>query len=145
MESNIVSRGIRNNNPFNIKKSSNSWQGKVYKPSSKYGLDPVFEVFKELDFGLRAGFCLLRNAYLFKGYDTPRKIISRFAPSSENNVERYLAFVCEDCPITPDEKISVNSLSFYHLCRKMLLFESGYELSYQHYIDVIKKFRLWNL
>ena len=63
-------RGIRNNNPFNIKRSSSRWLGKVpFKDSS----DQVFEQFTDIDYGLRAGFILLRN-YIKRGDNTYQKI-----------------------------------------------------------------------
>lgn len=135
-----ICRGIRNNNPFNLKLSHNSWKGKI---SYKKNTDKVFEQFISIDYGLRAGFLLLRNAYLNKGYDTPQKIIERYAPSSENNVHNYLMFIIKDCPLDFDTKISINSLTFYWLCHKILRYESEFNLSYEKYCDIIKKFNLW--
>lgn len=132
-----VSRGIRNNNPFNIKKSLNSWKGKL-----KFSADETFEQFQTMDYGLRAGFQLLRG-YIARGFDTTEKIINRFAPTSENNVARYINFVCEDSPLAPYTQISVNSLTFFWLCQKILRYESHFELSYDRYIKVVEKFRLW--
>lgn len=135
----MKTRGIRNNNPFNIKRSSSSWKGKINIAKSS---DKVFEQFITMDYGLRAGFRLLQN-YLVKGYDTPEKIIKRFAPSSENNVDRYLLFVVEDCPLSASTKIGLNSLTFFWLCQKILKYESNFDLSYDKYTSIIKKFNLW--
>lgn len=135
----IVSRGVRNKNPFNIKRSQNSWKGKIAHFKST---DDTFEQFTSLDFGLRAGFLLLRN-YLHKGYDTPKKIIERYAPPSENITSAYLRFVVEDSPLDIDTKIGVDSLTFYWLCQRILRFESSYELTYNHYRDIVEQFRLW--
>ena len=52
----MATRGIRNNNPFNIKKSPNKWLGKKSVSS-----DPVFEQFETMDYGIRAGIVLLRR------------------------------------------------------------------------------------
>ena len=68
-------RGIRNKNPFNIRRSNNSWRGKT-----ALNPDKEFERFTSMDYGLRAGFLLLRNAYLSKGFNTVELIINRFAP-----------------------------------------------------------------
>lgn len=81
-------RGLRNNNPFNIRKSNNDWVGKTYFAKG----DKDFEQFSCMYYGLRAGMKLLVN-YVNKGIDTPRKIIERFAPSTENNTDAYLHFV----------------------------------------------------
>ena len=97
-------RGIRNNNPFNIRISSHPWIGKVKK-----GTDPDFEQFENMYFGIRAGLKLLIN-YVARGFDTPKKIIARFAPASENNVANYVSFICRDSRncffIAPDERVT---------------------------------------
>ena len=118
---NKLPRSLRNNNPFNIKKSSSRWLGKVK------GTDKVFETFDNLEHGTRAGIKLLLN-YLKQGYNTPRKIISRFAPSSENDSESYLRFVCDHLLISPDEVID-NPVYFFNLCEGIILFESGLSFS----------------
>lgn len=106
MKSNI--RGIRNNNPFNIKKSSHPWIGKIK------GDDKVFETFDCMYHGIRAGLKLLIN-YVERGFDTPQKIIARYAPATENCVSRYVDFVCRNSNniyfIAPDERIrSISTL-----------------------------------
>lgn len=83
----FATRGLRNNNPFNIKKSSSDWYGK-----KKDSTDPTFEQFTCMYFGIRAGMKLLCN-YVDKGFDTPRKIIERFAPRSENATTAYLHYI----------------------------------------------------
>lgn len=91
-------RGYRNNNPFNIKKSALNWQGKIE------GSDKVFETFKSLDYGYRAGLKLLIN-YVHKGYNTIDKIVTRFAPSNENNTDVYIRFVSGRTGIPCDSPI----------------------------------------
>lgn len=132
-----VTRGIRNKNPFNIKISNNSWLGKINISKNS---DHVFEQFKSLDYGLRAGMQLLRG-YISRGYDTPSKIIRRFAPPSENNTSNYLDYVL-DSPLHADDNLSVNSLNFYWLCNRICLFESQYVFSYEDYIRIKLRFRI---
>ena len=86
-------RGIRNNNPLNIRRGQN-WQG--LRPSQT---DPQFCQFVSMEYGCRAAIKLLRN-YL-TGFGGKRKpcrnlhdIIHRWAPPSENNSEAYLHTVC---------------------------------------------------
>lgn len=134
----MITRGIRNNNPFNIRLSQNSWKGKI---APFKNTDKEFEQFKTMRYGLRAGFLLLRN-YISKGYNTVEKIINRFAPASENNVVSYIAFICENSSLTPSSSISLNSLTFYWLCQNILRYESHYELDYNTYLSVMKEFRL---
>ena len=130
-------RGIRNKNPFNIRRSKNSWRGKT-----ALNPDKDFERFTNIDYGLRAGFLLLRNGYLAKGYKTVRQIISKYAPAVENDVDAYCNFIYKNSPIYPGQEILLQSLSFYHLCRCICKYESDYDLSYDRFRQVINKFGL---
>lgn len=80
-------RGIRNNNPLNIRLGDN-WQGLRQEQTDK-----AFCQFISMEYGLRAAFIILFN-YLKKKVDTPDKIIKRWAPPSENKTESYIEFVC---------------------------------------------------
>jgi len=82
----LLPRGLRNNNPGNIRKSSAVWIGQVS------GTDPEFVTFESMEWGYRAIFVLLRG-YIRKGYDSIEKIINRYAPSSENNTQAYIAHI----------------------------------------------------
>lgn len=97
-------RGIRNNNPLNIVKG-NSWKGERAKQS-----DSRFEEFESMAMGLRAGFVLLRN--YIEGtkarpakFNTVRKIVTRWAPPSENYTQRYIDNVCKWSGLLPDEVV----------------------------------------
>lgn len=86
-------RGIRNNNPLNIRKGNN-WQGEVANPTDK-----EFEQFVSMQMGIRAGFKILKN--YMTGYGGRTKaltnihdIIHRWAPPSENNCKAYIDSVC---------------------------------------------------
>mgnify|MGYP000567511962 CR=1 FL=1 len=91
-------RGLRNNNPLNIRK------GNVWKGERHTQVDPDFEEFKTLEDGFRAAFILIRN-YLRKRppVNTPRLIISRWAPPSENKTDLYVSVVCQKAVLKPDE------------------------------------------
>lgn len=83
-------RGIRNNNPLNIRISNNNWLGKL-KPSR----DSQFETFDTADHGIRAAFLCVRT-YINKYHaDTLQAVISRWAPASENNTQAYCLRVCK--------------------------------------------------
>lgn len=98
-------RGIRNNNPLNIRKGNN-WKGER-QPQS----DPSFEEFESIQMGLRAGFIILRNyqrnslAPKMRA-NTIRKIINRWAPASENNTLKYIETVAKRSGLNPDELIA---------------------------------------
>lgn len=97
-------RGIRNNNPLNIVKG-NSWKGERVNQTDKR-----FEEFESMAMGLRAGFILLRN--YIEGtktrptkFNTIRKIVTRWAPPSENYTQRYIDHVCKWSGLLPDEVV----------------------------------------
>ena len=62
--------------------------------------------------------------YVKKGYNTPRKIIERFAPPSENNTSAYINFVCYNDIVYPD-KVLCSDGEFIRLCMRIISFESG--------------------
>lgn len=79
-----MTRGLRNNNPGNIRKDGTHWKGEV-EPSR----DAAFKQFESMAWGYRAMFKCL-NTYSRKyGLDTIRKMISRWAPPSENDTDPY--------------------------------------------------------
>jgi hypothetical protein len=86
----MIPRGIRNNNPGNIKKSKTKWFGKIE------GDDAVFETFDTMEHGIRALLAILRTYIEKHKLHTIEEIIKRFAPSSENNTEAYVRAVCRD-------------------------------------------------
>lgn len=89
-------RGIRNNNPLNIR-IGNVWLGEVKKPTDK-----SFEQFISMEYGIRAGFVILRRYIRRYGIDTIAEIVSRWAPSSENNTKAYIAAVANLTLLDPD-------------------------------------------
>lgn len=104
MEKKKEPRGIRNNNPLNIRKGNN-WQGE--RPVQT---DKAFEEFISMEYGLRAGFILLRNYITGRNgktakFNTIEKIISRWAPESENNTKSYIDTVCKHTGIHAREII----------------------------------------
>lgn len=95
-----ITRGMRNNNPFNIRKSDTKWFGKIP------GKDNDFETFDTLYNGYRAGIVLLRT-YINKYHcRTIWSIINRFAPASENDVDAYVDFISRRCNRDPHIKLS---------------------------------------
>lgn len=115
-------RGIRNNNPFNIRKSESNWLGKI-KSS-----DNDFEQFDNMVHGLRAGLKLLCN-YVHDGFDTPFKIINRFAPINENATRNYISFVRSDSLsrlpwISSNTKIDTPE-KLCRLASRMVAYENG--------------------
>ena len=78
-------RGIRNNNPLNIRQNpKNKWKG--LKPEQT---DKAFCQFESMQMGIRAAFIIMLN-YHKRGINTPRQIITRWAPPTENNTGGYV-------------------------------------------------------
>ena len=80
-------RGIRNNNPLNIRRNGDHFQGEVVA-----GSDREFKQFTSMAYGYRAAFVVL-GTYLAQGRNTIEKIIRAWAPPTENNTEAYIANV----------------------------------------------------
>lgn len=83
-------RGLRNNNPGNIRKGNVVYQGEIV-PSK----DDAFRQFTTMAYGYRAMFVLLHTYQRKYGLDTIASIISRYAPSVENHTEAYISAVAE--------------------------------------------------
>ena len=94
-------RGIRNNNPGNVKKSGDNWQGKVQ------GVDQVFESFKTPEDGIRAAGKLLLNYQRNHGLNTLDAILRRYAPKTENNTRAYINAVSRSIGIAPNTPFDV--------------------------------------
>ena len=100
-------RGIRNNNPLNIRRSKDQWKGLAEQQN-----DRAFCQFKSLEWGWRAAFYLLTRTYYHKyRLYTIRTIIRRWAPSSENDTEAYIQNVSRLTGIDPDKPLDSPSES----------------------------------
>ena len=85
-------RGIRNNNPLNIRHSADQWQG-----AHEEQKDKSFVQFKSMAYGYRAAWKTLQSYYhrfcLKSQPFTVRNIIGRWAPHKENDTESYIRSV----------------------------------------------------
>lgn len=80
--------GFRINNPTNIRYSAvNNWQGQT-------GQRGGFCTFVRPSFCYRATSLILFR-YISRGWDTTEELIKHWAPSTENNTEAYITFVCK--------------------------------------------------
>lgn len=104
MKKNEKPRGLRNNNPGNIRINNDLFQGEV-KPSS----DKEFKQFETMAYGYRAIFRILKNYHNNYKLDTIRKMISRWAPPKENHTEKYIQIVSAYAGIPADDPINVNN------------------------------------
>ena len=98
-------RGIRNNNPLNIRRSKDKWKGMRAVQS-----DAQFCQFESLEWGWRAAFWLLTRTYYHKyRLFTIRAIVQKWAPAIENDTKAYIANVSRLTGIDPDEPIGIPS------------------------------------
>ena len=109
-------RGIRNNNPLNIRLSSDKWQGQI-NPSGNANVndndnnsslkgESDFCQFYTMEYGWRAAFVILCRTYYGKyKLRTIRDIVSRWAPAKENNTEAYIRHVSDYTGIGPDRDL----------------------------------------
>lgn len=95
-------RGIRNNNPGNIRLSPTRWQGEVE------GADDAFETFATPQDGVRAMCRILLTYYRKHGRRTTRAIIDRWAPPIENDTDAYVEAVAMKLGVRPDDEIAVD-------------------------------------
>ena len=137
-------RGIRNNNPANIRRGCN-WKG-----LAKTQTDREFCQFVSMTWGVRALLITLRTYVKKYKMHTIRDIIHRWAPPSDGNAtNRYIAYVEEeveqlDAPIRLSlhdydflEKYQHDKCILYAIAKAMCFIESRYNLDYGTYINAI--------
>lgn len=112
---------VKRNNPGNIRKTATKWQGEL--PGIQLGEIISFDTLVN---GYRAQLKLLNN-YIVKGYDTLSRIISRWAPPSDNNpTTDYIKYVSLKTGLQPDKKIAANDYStLTKVALAMSFFEHG--------------------
>ena len=81
-------RGLRNNNPLNIRRGQSNWIGARPK---EFMLDMKFCEFQTMAFGFRAAFRILNNYYRLYHMTTLERIIERWAPAKDGNTPRHYA------------------------------------------------------
>lgn len=97
-----MSRGLRNNNPGNIRQNSDNFLGEI-KPSA----DPSFKQFESIEYGYRAMFVTLNTYQKRYGLSTIRAMISRWAPPKDNNdTEAYIRAVSSESGVPENSHIT---------------------------------------
>lgn len=99
-------RGIRNNNPGNIKRTGIAWDGlaNANEMTEFQRIESVFCVFREPIWGLRAMARILYTYQRHYGLTSVESIIARWAPASDNNkTDAYINFVANRMGITSNQ------------------------------------------
>lgn len=122
----MTPRGIRLNNPGNIRLGKTLWQGEAEAQP-----DPSFITFTAPVWGLRAIARVLYH-YQAMGLDTVRKMIGRWAPPSENDTEAYVRAVARGVGVNADEPVDLGVPGhMVNIIQAIVLHENG-EQPYDH-------------
>lgn len=102
-----IPRGVRNNNPGNIDyNKANKWQGQM-PPND--ALEKRFARFDTPENGIRALGKLLQNYQAKYGLKTVEAIISRWAPSVENDTSAYVRAVEQKTGTAPGANVDMKN------------------------------------
>lgn len=116
----MVARGIRNNNPGNIRHGE-KWEGLSDKQT-----DSSFCIFVSPEYGIRALAKVLLTYYKKYQLNTVKKIISRYAPPNENETESYIKSVANQLGVASDDVIDLSSVAVLAvLLRAIIRHENG--------------------
>lgn len=117
---NELPRGLRNNNPGNIRINNDLYQGEV-RPSR----DNEFKQFKTMAYGYRAIYRTLLTYYRIYRLETIRQMISRWAPPEENKTDAYIKAVSDYAGIPADDLISFDREQMIRIVAGMSKVENG--------------------
>lgn len=90
----MIPRGLRNNNPGNIRITKDKWKGLI--PVQE---DKEFFQFSDMKWGYRALIRTLQNYHRLHGCRTIADYINRWAPEHENNTSGYISRVCKEMQV----------------------------------------------
>ena len=131
---NKVSRGIRNNNPGNIrhaygKDDKCDWQG---LDSTKEGNDKDFCTFKTMGYGCRALIKTLQTYVKKHRCMSIAQVVCRWAPSNENDTESYIYSVSSFCHYGAQSKLDFKKRPdlWLNIARAIARHENGDDIKY---------------
>lgn len=126
-----IARGIRNNNPGNIRHNPSGKCNWIGCNCNDVKLDKNFCTFDTMENGCRA---LLKNLITYNlkyNIDTINDIINRWAPSNENDTKSYVNFVASYLNVEPNVKLNLcnNKQLILEIAKAIALFENGNDAS----------------
>lgn len=114
-------RGLRNNNPGNIRHGAVTWQGQTSDQPDK-----DFVKFTSPQFGIRALAKTLITYQATHKLRTVEQIIGRWAPPNENNTQAYVDAVAKAVGVGPKWDVSVDSTAIMGpLVKAIIAHENG--------------------
>ena len=120
MEKMKTSRGLRNNNPGNIRLSTVKYIGEV-RPSK----DKSFKTFQSMAYGYRAMFVVLRTYYNNYRLNTIAKMINRWAPTNENDTSAYINTVSRLSGVDKSAVLKFDRATMVKIVAAMSYVENG--------------------
>ena len=127
----IMARGIRNHNPGNIRLSRDPWRGLAPEQT-----DSSFFQFKAPEWGIRAMAVILLNYQRKHALHTIRQIIGRWAPSTENDTNSYIAHVSRDVGVGDSDALTLTDpATMRRLVTAIIEHENGFNPYSQTTID----------
>ncbi len=116
-----IPRGVRNDNPGNIRIGNIKWQG-----VKDQIFDPSFLEFKSSIWGLRALMKVLLTYFRRHNLDDVQAIINRWAPPVENATDSYIDYVAKRIGVKRDTKINLEDpFILIELAKAITMHENG--------------------
>lgn len=125
-QSSAAPRGIRNNNPGNIRLGI-QWFGLV-PPAQQ--TDPTFCQFDTAAHGIRAIGKILCTYHDVYGLNTIQDMIARWAPPNENDTAAYVANVAQLVGVQPSDPINIHDPNTLATLVKAIIFHENGEQPY---------------
>lgn len=117
-------RGIRNNNPGNIREAATG--GDAWRGERATDDDPAFEEFSEMRYGVRAAAVVFRTYQRKYSLRTVTQLVSRWAPPEENDTASYIASVAKRVGVDAFAPIDLgNAETCYRFLRAIFRHECG--------------------
>lgn len=114
-------RGIRNNNAGNLIITNDKWAGMIDR---SIATDKQFVMFTTFEHGIRAMLKDLIND-IKNGKNTVQKIITAYAPPTENNTTAYINAVSKSLSISPNTIIKPDFDTLKSISKAIVLVENG--------------------
>ena len=125
---------IAKNNIFNIRAGRAQWLGMT-------GTRKGFVEFDTQEHGIRAWLVLMRSYRRRYGCRTIRQIVTRFAPPTENQTERYIRYCCQVVMLGDNADIC-QDIMFAMLGVAMARMETGTALDVGTISEIMKKYNI---
>lgn len=113
-------RAVRNNNPLNIRRTADQWEG-----MASIQVDPAFVRFISPEYGFRAAAKLIKNYQSIYHINTITGLVARWAPEHDDNpTDSYIEYVSQKVGVGPYDAIDFREY-LVPILSAMARFESG--------------------